>query len=47
MVMLTAREPVIVYQVLDGTGQPIGKVVEPKAAPVIGKGEETVLLLRV
>ena len=46
MVMLTAQAPVVVYQVLDGTGRPIGKVVEPKSEPVLGKGEGTVLLLR-
>lgn len=46
MVLLTARKPVVVYRVLDGAGQPIGTVVQPKAEPVIGKGEGTVLLSR-
>jgi hypothetical protein len=47
MVMLTAQAPVVVYQILDGRGRPIGNVVEPKSEPVLGKGQETVLLLRV
>jgi hypothetical protein len=47
MVRLTAQAPVVVYQVLNGTGRLIGQVVEPKSEPVLGKGEGTVLLLRV
>jgi hypothetical protein len=46
MVMLEAQEPTVVYQVSDRAGRPIGKVVEPKARPVLGKGEGTVLLIR-
>jgi hypothetical protein len=46
MVMLEAQEPTIVYQVSDRAGRPIGKVVEPRTKPVLGKGEGTVLLVR-
>lgn len=47
MEMLTAQAPAVVYQVLDGTGRLIGKVIEPRSEPVLGKGEGTVLLLKV
>ncbi len=46
MVMLEAQEPTVVYQVSDRGGHLIGKVVEPKTKPVLGKGEGTVLLVR-
>jgi hypothetical protein len=46
MVMLEAQEPTVVYQVSDRAGHLIGKVVEPKTKPVLGKGEGTVLLVR-
>lgn len=46
MVMLTAAGPVLIYRVLDGTGRPIGEVVQPRAKPVLGQGAGTVLLVR-
>jgi hypothetical protein len=46
MVMLTARKPLLIYEVLDQSGRPIGNVVQPSAEPVMGKGVETVLLVR-
>lgn len=38
--------PVAVFRVLDREGQPIGEVVQPRAAPVVGRGAGTVLLVR-
>jgi hypothetical protein len=46
MVMLMTARPVVVYRVLDGAGRAIGEVVQPKSAPVMGRGAGTVLLLR-
>jgi hypothetical protein len=46
MVMFMAARPVVVYRVLDGTGRAIGEVVQPKSAPVMGRGAGTVLLIR-
>jgi hypothetical protein len=46
MVMLMAARPVVVYRVLDGAGRAIGKVVQPKSPPVMGRGAGTVLLIR-
>jgi hypothetical protein len=46
MVMLMAARPVVVYRVLDGAGRAIGEVVQPKSAPVMGRGAGTVLLIR-
>jgi hypothetical protein len=46
MVMLMAARAVVVYRVLDGAGRAIGEVVQPKAAPVMGRGAGTVLLIR-
>ena len=46
MVMLMAAGPVVVYRVLDGAGQAIGEVVQPRSAPVMGRGAGTVLLNR-
>jgi len=46
MVEMMSRTPVAVFKVLDGEGQPIGEVVQPKAAPVVGLGARTVLLVR-
>jgi hypothetical protein len=45
MMELMRGEPVVV-RVLDRQGQPIGEVVQPKAAPVLGRGARTVLLVR-
>jgi len=45
MMELMRWQPVVV-RVLDRNGQPIGEVVQPKAAPVLGRGARTVLLVR-
>jgi hypothetical protein len=45
MMEVMRREPVVV-RVLDRNGQPIGEVVQPKTAPVVGRGARTVLLIR-
>jgi hypothetical protein len=46
MVEITRRNPVMVFKVLDRDGQPIGEVVQPKVAPIVGRGARTVLLVR-
>jgi hypothetical protein len=46
MVEIMSRNPVTVFRVLDGKGEPIGEVVQPKIAPVVGWGARTVLLVR-
>ena len=46
MVEAVNSKPVIVFRVLDRDGQPIGRVVQPKTAPVVGRGARTVLLVR-
>ena len=46
MVMLMAAKPVVVYRVLDSAGRAIGEIVQPKSAPVMGRGAGTVLLIR-
>jgi hypothetical protein len=46
MVMLMTAKPVVVYRVLDGAGRAIGEIVQPKSAPVMGRGAGTVLLSR-
>jgi hypothetical protein len=46
MVEIASRKPVVVFRVLDREGQPIGRVVQPRAAPVVGVGARTVLLVR-
>lgn len=46
MVEIASRQPVMVFRVLDRDGRPIGEVVQPKAAPVVGLGARTVLLVR-
>lgn len=35
-----------VYIIYDTGGHPIGRVVQPKHEPLVGPGQETVLLLR-
>ena len=35
-----------VYIIYDTGGRPIGRVVQPKHEPLVGPGQETVLLLR-
>jgi hypothetical protein len=46
MVMLKAQPPVVVYRVLNRDGFSIGEVRQPRAAPVVGRGAGTVLLVR-
>jgi hypothetical protein len=36
----------MVFRVFDQKGRPIGEVVRPVSAPVVGVGAETVLLVR-
>ena len=38
MIDIASRKPVMVFKVLDRDGQPIGEVVQPKVAPVVGGG---------
>jgi hypothetical protein len=46
MVEKANSTPVRIFRLLDWEGQPIGQVVQPKAAPVVGRGARTVLLMR-
>ena len=46
MVEVLRRKPYAVFRVLDREGRPIGEVIQPKAGPVVGRGEGTVLLVR-
>jgi hypothetical protein len=46
MVQIRSREPMMVYEVMDCAGHPIGEVVDPAGEPVMGRGEGTVLLRR-
>jgi hypothetical protein len=46
MVEIASRKPVMVFRVLDRDGQPIGRIIQPKASPVVGVGARTVLLVR-
>jgi hypothetical protein len=46
MVEMANSTPVRVFRVLDREGQLIGQIVQPKAAPVVGRGARTVLLVR-
>jgi hypothetical protein len=46
MVELARMKAVKVFRVLDRDGRPIGKVVQPTFAPVVGRGARTVLLVR-
>ena len=45
MVEMLSGKPVV-FRVLDRQGQPIGEVVQPKTAPLVGRGAGTVLLVR-
>ncbi|HEY9013781.1 MAG TPA: hypothetical protein VIM84_01805 [Gemmatimonadales bacterium] len=40
------NRPVMVFRMLDRNGQPIGQIIQPKVAPVVGLGARTVLLVR-
>ena len=46
MVELARMKAVKVFRVLDRDGRPIGKVVQPTSAPIVGCGARTVLLVR-
>jgi hypothetical protein len=46
MLDVACSTPVMVFRVLDRDGQPIGQVIEPKTAPIVGRGARTVLLVR-
>jgi hypothetical protein len=46
MVELARRKPVVVFRMMDGEGQPIGEIVQPRTAPMVGRGAGTVLLVR-
>jgi hypothetical protein len=46
MVKLTRGKPVTVFRVFDREGRPIGEVVQPRFEPLVGRGAETVLLVR-
>jgi hypothetical protein len=46
MDQLPSRDPVKVFRVFDREGKPIGQIVQPRSAPVVGRGARTVLLIR-
>lgn len=46
MIEMTSWKPVAVFRVLDRNGHTIGEVVQPKSAPLVGRGAGTVLLVR-
>jgi hypothetical protein len=46
MVQMVREQPIAVFRVFDRDGQPIGEVVQPRTAPVVGRGARTVLLVR-
>jgi hypothetical protein len=46
MVDIARRKPLMVFRVLDRDGRPIGEVIQPTVAPVVGRGAGTVLLVR-
>jgi hypothetical protein len=46
MVQITSRDSVTVYKVTDDRGRTIGEVRQPDGKPVVGWGQETVLLRR-
>jgi hypothetical protein len=46
MIERTIMKAVKVFRVLDRDGRPIGKVVQPTSAPILGYGARTVLLVR-
>lgn len=46
MVQIRSRDPVTVYEVTDGWGQPIGEVRDAAGEPVMGPGQGTVYLRR-
>jgi hypothetical protein len=46
MVEMARMKAVKVFRVLDRDGRPIGTVVRPTSAPIVGCGARTVLLVR-
>jgi len=46
MVEIANRKPVMVFRVLSRDGETIGRVIQPKASPMVGVGARTVLLVR-
>ena len=46
VMVVTRREPVPVYRIVNEDGDPIGRVVDPVMPPRIRVGGETVLLVR-
>jgi hypothetical protein len=46
MVEILHWRPYAVFRVFDREGRSIGEVVQPKFEPVVGRGAETVLLVR-
>ena len=46
MVKMARWMPVRVFRVFDREGRPIGEVVQPRFEPLVGRGAETVLLVR-
>lgn len=45
MVKLTRGKPGV-FRIFDREGRAIGEVVQPKSEPLVGRGAETVLLVR-
>jgi hypothetical protein len=43
---MTREMPVAVFRIFDRDGQPIGEIVQPQFEPLVGRGAETVLLVR-
>lgn len=46
MVQILRMRPIAVFRVFDRNGRAIGEVVQPRSAPVVGRGAGTVLLVR-
>jgi hypothetical protein len=45
-VLLKEVEPVLIYRVVNREGLSVGEVIQPSAAPRMGRGAGTVLLVR-
>jgi hypothetical protein len=46
MTEIARRNLGMIFRVLDREGRPIGEIRQPTVAPVVGRGAETVLLVR-
>lgn len=44
--MVTRGKPVKVFRIFDRDGRPIGEVIQPRFEPRVGRGAQTVLLVR-